>query len=149
MLDIKSFWNYNSCVTNENLIRFGSVLRQQRLSIPLTLQELSARARISASHLGRIERGQRFPSAKILRKLAKPLGFEENEIFTVAGYLSPQTPNMPEETHVYKNGYLDPVVARLLSQEPVDVQRHVISILSILKSLAKNGASTSTGSEQT
>jgi transcriptional regulator with XRE-family HTH domain len=136
-------------VANENLIRFGSVLKQQRLSIPLTLQELAARARISASHLGRIERGQRFPSAKILRKLAKPLGFEENEIFTMAGYLSPHPTTIPEETHIYKNGYLDPVVARLLSQEPVDVQRHVISILSILKSLAKNGTNANHGNEHT
>jgi transcriptional regulator with XRE-family HTH domain len=132
-------------VTNDNLSRFGSVLKQQRLSIPLTLKELSAKTRVSTSHLGRIERGQRFPSAKILRRLAGPLGFEENEIFTVAGYLSPHSPAIAEQSHVNTNGGLDPLAARMLSQEPIEVQRQVISILSILKSLAKNGTNSSPG----
>ena len=66
----------------------GEVIRQQRVMMSLTLQELSAKAGVSASHLGRIERGERFPSARILRRIAQPLGFEENELFTLAGYLS-------------------------------------------------------------
>jgi len=33
---------------------------------------------------------------------------------------------------------LDPYVARVLSQEPIDVQRAVIGILTILKSIAKS-----------
>ncbi len=111
----------------------------------MTLQDLARRAHVSASHLGRIERGQRFPSAKILRRLAGPLGFEENEIFTVAGYLSPHSPAIAEQSHVNTNGGLDPLVARMLSQEPIEVQRQVISILSILKSLAKNGVNSSSG----
>jgi transcriptional regulator with XRE-family HTH domain len=145
LLDNRPLWNYNACVTNDNLSRFGSVLKQQRLSIPLTLKELAAKARISASHLGRIERGQRFPSAKILRRLAGPLGFEENDIFTVAGYLSPHSPTIAEQSHINTNGALDPLVARMLGQEPIEVQRQVISILSILKSLAKNGTNSSSG----
>lgn len=135
-------------MANENLLRFGSVLKQQRLSIPLTLQELSNKAQVSASHLGRIERGQRFPSAKILRRLAGPLGLEENEIFTVAGYLTPQSLNITAPTQFHVNGGLDPVVARMLSQESIEVQRQVISILSILKSLAKNGTDSKPGTEK-
>jgi transcriptional regulator with XRE-family HTH domain len=111
----------------------------------MTLQELAAKASVSASHLGRIERGQRFPSAKILRRLAGPLRLEENEIFTVAGYLSPHSPAIAEQSHINTNGVLDPLVARMLGQEPIEVQRQVISILSILKSLAKNGANSSQG----
>jgi transcriptional regulator with XRE-family HTH domain len=137
-----------ACVANENLLRFGSVLKQQRLSIPLTLQELSGKARVSASHLGRIERGQRFPSAKILRRLAGPLGLEENEIFTVAGYLTPQSQSLTESKPIHANGALDPVVARMLSQETIEVQRQVISILNILKSLAKNGTDSKPGTEK-
>ncbi|GAI09680.1 unnamed protein product, partial [marine sediment metagenome] len=37
----------------------------------------------------------------------------------------------------YGLGRLDPYVGRILSQEPVEVQRTVIGILSILKSIAK------------
>jgi len=104
----------------------------------LTLQELSGRAGVSSSHLGRIERGERFPSAHVLRKIAKPLGFEENELFALAGYLSPCAPSLSEESRPYSGGRLDPYVARVLSQEPVDVQRAIVGILSILKSIAKS-----------
>ena len=106
--------------------------------MPLTLKELATMAGISSSHLGRIERGERFPSARILRKIAKPLGFEEGELFTLAGYLSPQLSTMAEASPGYGGERLDPYVARMLAQEPVDVQRAVIGILTILKSIAKS-----------
>ncbi|MDO8687218.1 MAG: helix-turn-helix transcriptional regulator, partial [Dehalococcoidales bacterium] len=37
----------------------GRIIKQQRLALPLTLQELAAKSAVSASHLGRIERGER------------------------------------------------------------------------------------------
>ena len=108
--------------------------------VPLTLQELAATSGISPSHLGRIERGERFPSAHILRKIAEPLGFEENELFALAGYLSPQTSSIAEPAPAYNGKRLDPYVARMLAQEPVEVQRAVIGILTILKSIARGMA---------
>jgi len=123
---------------NKSLAHIGAIIKQQRISIPLTLQELSARAGVSASHLGRIERGERFPSAHILRKIAEPLGFEENELFTLAGYLSSQSSMVAEKTASYSGSQLDPYVARVLSQEPLDVQRSVIGILTMLRSIAKS-----------
>lgn len=103
----------------------------------LTLGELAGKSGVSASHLGRIERGERFPSGRILRRLAKPLSFEENELFALAGYLSPRDSAVAEESPAYVGARrLDPYVARMLAQEPVDVQRAVIGILSIMKSLA-------------
>ena len=123
--------NYN----NNNL---GRILKQQRLAVPLTLQELASASRVSSSHLGRIERGERFPSARILRKIAKPLGFNEDELFTLAGFLSPQTPGVADERQVsYTHRHLDASVAKMLSEEPVEVQRAVIGILSILKSVSR------------
>jgi transcriptional regulator with XRE-family HTH domain len=116
----------------------GKIIKQQRITIPLTLQELAAKSGVSSSHLGRIERGERFPSAHILQKIAAPLGFEEDELFTLAGYLSPQPHRIAEEDPSYSGGRLDSYVARVLAQEPVDVQRAVIGILTILKSLAKS-----------
>lgn len=112
---------------------FGSILRQTRVMVPLTLRELATMSGVSSSHLGRIERGQRFPSGSVLRKLAKPLGFEEDVLFTLAGYLSPAS----SESQEPGRGRLDPYVAGLLSQEPVEMQRAVIGILSILKSMAQ------------
>jgi len=102
------------------------------------LQELAAKSAVSASHLGRIERGERFPSASILRKIAKPLGFEEEELFTLAGYLSPQPAAIAESYREYGAGKLDPYVGRMLAQEPVEVQRAVLGILTILKAIARS-----------
>lgn len=118
--------------------KLGEIIKQQRVMMSLTLQDLAGKAGVSSSHLGRIERGERFPSAHVLRKIAKPLGFEENELFALAGYLSPRTPSLGEEGLPYGGGRLDPYVARVLSQEPVDVQRAIVGILTILKSMAKS-----------
>jgi len=116
----------------------GKIIKQQRITVPLTLQELTAKSGVSSSHLGRIERGERFPSAHVLRKIARPLGFEEDELLTLAGYLSPQPRRIAEESPSYSGRRVDPYVARVLAQEPVDTQRAVIGILTILKSLAKS-----------
>ncbi|TRZ52031.1 MAG: XRE family transcriptional regulator [Dehalococcoidia bacterium] len=115
----------------------GKIIKRQRLAIPMTLQELTAMSGISPSHLGRIERGERFPSARILHKIAKPLDFEERELFTLAGYLPPQPPSLAEESPGYIGSRVDPYVAKVLAQEPVETQRAVIGILTILKSIAK------------
>jgi len=116
----------------------GKIIKQQRITVPLTLQELAAESGVSSSHLGRIERGERFPSARILRKIAKPLGFGEDELFTLAGFLSPQPSGVAEESGMrYTSRQLDPYVIRMLAEEPPEVQRAVIGILSLLKSVAK------------
>ena len=109
--------------------------------IPLTLDKLAAATGASPSYLGRIERGERFPSARILRKIAKPLGFSEGELFTLADYLSPQSSGMVDgEVQLMR---LDSYVASVLSQEPVEVQRVMLAILSALKGIAKGIASES------
>lgn len=118
--------------------RIGRILKDQRVSRPLTLQQLAAKTRVSASHLGRIERGERFPSAHVLKRMARPLGFDENELFTIAGYLSPQADSKAEAVPSFSGGQLDPYVARMLSQETVEVQRAVVGILTILRSIAGN-----------
>ena len=117
----------------------GAIIKRQRVIVPLTLQELADRSGVSSSHLGRIERGERFPSGRILQKIAKPLGFDENELFMLAGYLSHGAPTEAEshKSH-YNNKGLDPYVAKVLAQEPAEIQRAVIGILNILKSLSRN-----------
>ena len=119
---------------NNNL---GKILKQRRVMVPLTLQELAHASGVSASHLGRIERGERCPSAHVLQKIAKPLDFKEGELFALAGYLSPQPSAVVESPG---GGQLDPYVASVLAQKPVNVQRAVISILTILESIARSTA---------
>ena len=128
----------DNTVMDSNRSDFGKMLRQQRLMMSLTLADLANMSGVSSSHIGRIEGGKRFPSARVLQRLAKPLGFEENELFTLAGFLSPQPPSLAEEGPAYTGGRLEPYVARVLSQEPVNVQRAAIGILNILKSLMRS-----------
>lgn len=121
-----------------NKDELGKVIKRQRLAIPMTLRELTTISGISSSHLGRIERGERFPSARVLRKIARPLELEERELFTLAGYLSPPPTSLAEESPSYTGSRVDPYVARVLAQETVEVQRAVIGIISILKSIARS-----------
>ena len=118
----------------------GRIIKQRRTAMGLTLRELATASGLSESHLGRIERGERPPSGYILRRIAKPLAFDEVELFTLAGFLSP----IPTEGAKEKSGEtaprLDPYVAEVLAEEPLEVQRSVIEILTILKSLAKSAA---------
>jgi len=65
----------------------GKMVKRRRLMAGLTLCELSVISGVSASHLGRMERGECFPSTRILLKIAKPLDFGESELFTLVGYL--------------------------------------------------------------
>jgi transcriptional regulator with XRE-family HTH domain len=122
-------------MTAGNRNDLARILRQQRVMRELTLHQLGEMSGVSSSHLGRIERGERFPSAHILRKIAKPLGLAEGELLTLAGYLSPQpSATVESETRL---GRLDPYVATVLSLESVEVQRAVVGILSVLKSIAQ------------
>lgn len=114
----------------------GKLLKQRRISVGLTLRSLATKSEVSSSHLGRIERGERFPSAHVLRRLARPLGFEEQHLFALAGYLPDRVPG---ETVMGDLGQLDPIVARMLAEEPAGIQRSVIVILAVLKSMAAVG----------
>jgi len=116
----------------------GKIIKQQRIAVSLTLRELAEISGVSPSHLGRIERNERFPSAHVLRRIAGPLGFEENELFTLAEYLSPQQAGVAEDAPVYTAGHLDPYVSRMLAQEPPELQRAVVAVLTVLKSIARS-----------
>ncbi len=119
-------------INNNNL---GKILKQRRVMIPLTLLELSAKSGVSTSHLARVERGERFPSAGILRKIAKPLDSGEHELLVLADYLPSQSSNMDDS---FSARQLDPYVAVVLSKEPVEMQRTTVAVLSVLKNMAKS-----------
>jgi transcriptional regulator with XRE-family HTH domain len=136
-------------IMNDYRKNLGKTLKQQRLSANLTLHKLSHASGVSISHLGRIEKGERFPSADILQRVARPLGFSEEELFQLAGYLSP---NFATEASRRPSGAkyeIDPYVAKILSQEPVEVQRAVVGVLTIFKSIAGNLTATKQTSPET
>jgi transcriptional regulator with XRE-family HTH domain len=122
---------------SQNSDNLGEIIRRQRVALPLTQQELASMSGVSPSYLGRIERGDRYPSAGVLRRIAKPLGFGEDELFTLAGYLSPHPSSVAEAGEGYSRSGVDPYVAGMLAREPVDVQRATVAILTILKNVAR------------
>ena len=74
----------------------GTIVRLQRNRLGLTLLDLSKKSGVPVSHLGRIENAQRYPSTTVLRKIAKPLNLDENELFNLAGYLPIEEPKTPD-----------------------------------------------------
>ena len=52
----------------------------------------------------------------------------------LANFLSPQPSNAVESS---SGKQLDPYVASVLSQEPVEIQRAVVTILAVMKNMAK------------
>ncbi len=120
----------------------GLLIKQRRKSLSLSLLKLSKESGVSLGHLARIERGGRFPSALVLRKIAKPLDFDERELMTLAGYL----PRMSKEQNALEGKTserkLDPSVAQILSSEPLEVQRILTVVLSLLRCLARYNTKT-------
>jgi transcriptional regulator with XRE-family HTH domain len=114
--------------------KIGRIIKHQRITLSLTLSDLSIRSGVSASHLGRIEREERFPSARALRKIAIPLGLHENDLFVFAGYLAPRSSDT-DENSAFTNW--DPYAAGVLSDEPAETQRAIIGILAVLKTIAQ------------
>lgn len=129
--------------------------RQQRVMSGLTIVKLSAMSGVSRSHLSRIERGERFPSAQILFKIGNALGFKNKELLMSAGYLNNQSyTNDKGDASGHPGKNLDPYVAAVLSLEPLETQRAVLAISTALKYIAKsiaqdNSKSSIRGTEET
>ena len=121
---------------NDSSQNLNRILKQRRVMLSLTLKELAALSGISQSYLGRIEKGNRFPSAAILKNLAKPLDYAESELLSLAGYLSFPSDNTDDKNSGHFAGQIDRQISILLSNEPIEVQHAIIGILNILKSIA-------------
>lgn len=92
----------------------GRVVRQERQYRNLTIKELGEKAGLSEIYVGEIERGQKYPSAKVLESLAQALGLDiaellelmaeairserEPEYTRVIGFTVPTTSGQPRRT---------------------------------------------------
>ncbi|GHO85009.1 helix-turn-helix domain-containing protein [Dictyobacter formicarum] len=92
----------------------GRVVRQERQYRNLTIKELGEKAGLSEIYVGEIERGQKYPSAKVLESLARALGLDiaellelmaeairserEPEYTRVIGFTVPTTSGQPRRT---------------------------------------------------
>ena len=113
----------------------GKLIKQRREIMSLTLRELATASEVSASHLSRIERGGRLPSVHTLRRIARPLSFKEEELFTLANFMSPVAVEDDVSDKSGNASGLDPYVARILAGEPLEVQYAAVRVIDILKRL--------------
>jgi transcriptional regulator with XRE-family HTH domain len=60
---------------------YGCVIRRERQGRNLTIKELGDKAGLSEIYVGEIERGQKYPSAKVLESIAKALDLDLAEFF--------------------------------------------------------------------
>lgn len=54
-------------------IAFGAAVRERRLRIGISQEELASRAQVERSHMGKIERGEHMPNFILILRLAKAL----------------------------------------------------------------------------
>jgi transcriptional regulator with XRE-family HTH domain len=91
----------------------GKVIRQERQNRRLTIKDLGDKAGLSEIYVGEIERGQKYPSAKVLESIAHALELDLAEFFELVaeeiryqrepqlqmtsaiGFTLPSTPGQP------------------------------------------------------
>ncbi len=96
----------------------GRVIRRERQDRQLTIKELGDKAGLSEIYVGEIERGQKYPSSKVLESLANALDLDMADLLelmadeirgertpqaaNVIGFTLPSTPNQPHRFVVKK-----------------------------------------------
>lgn len=70
----------------------GEYVRQRREEAGLSIRELARRADIDFTHLSRIEKGEKRPTAESLQKIGDALGIDSGELLAYAGI----HPSLPE-----------------------------------------------------
>jgi transcriptional regulator with XRE-family HTH domain len=96
----------------------GKVIRRERQDRQLTIKELGDKAGLSEIYVGEIERGQKYPSSKVLESLAGALDLDiadllefmaeeirferQPETVNTIGFTLPSTPGQPRRLVVKK-----------------------------------------------
>jgi transcriptional regulator with XRE-family HTH domain len=96
----------------------GRIIRRERQVRDLTIKELGEKAGLSEIYVGEIERGQKYPSAKVLESLAEALELEiadlleltaeeirrerEPQMTNAIGFILPVTSGQPRRLAVKK-----------------------------------------------
>jgi transcriptional regulator with XRE-family HTH domain len=59
---------------------FGAVVKEMRLCLGFSQEDLASAARVERSHMGKIERGEHMPNLALILKLAKALEVRPGEL---------------------------------------------------------------------
>ena len=96
----------------------GRVIRRERQERRMTIKELGEKAGLSEIYVGEIERGQKYPSSRVLESIAEALGMDiadllelvaeeiryerEPQQVNAIGFTLPSTPGQPRRLVVRK-----------------------------------------------
>lgn len=96
----------------------GRVIRRERQERHMTIKELGERAGLSEIYVGEIERGQKYPSSRVLESIAQALDMDiadllelvaeeirserEPQQVSAIGFTLPNTPGQPRRLAVRK-----------------------------------------------
>jgi transcriptional regulator with XRE-family HTH domain len=69
---------------------FGCRIRASRLNKQVTLRSFAKRLGVAPSHLSNIENGGVIPDADVIRRIATELEEDVDELFALAGKLTPE-----------------------------------------------------------
>src|SRR5215475_2236125 len=94
----------------------GRVIRRERQDRRLTLKEIADKANLSVVYVGEVERGQKYPSATVLEKLAEALDL------TVADLLE----LVAEEIRAERQPATANPIGFLLPEQPGQARRVVV-----------------------
>lgn len=75
---------------SEVRIRVGQFLKEHRKRKRLTTREVGEYVGVSSNYISVVERGLRWASDGLFSELAKLYGIDEEELFTMAGRVSPK-----------------------------------------------------------
>src|SRR3990167_5390330 len=89
----------------------GQKIRSLRLGKGLSIKKLSTLLKINYTYISHIERGKSIPSEHLLKKIAKKLGADEEELEILSGKIPEDIKKIlyeyPIEAPVLINSYLD------------------------------------------
>lgn len=70
---------------DNDLVRFGSMVRARRIALALSQEALADYAGIDRSHMGKLERGERNVSFLNIVRIAKAMQCKPSDLFIDAG----------------------------------------------------------------
>ena len=94
----------------------GRVIRRERQDRQLTIKELGDKAGLSEIYVGEIERGQKYPSSKVLESLANALDLDIAELLEL----------MAEEIRAERQPQLTSAIGFTLPAKPGQPRRLVV-----------------------
>lgn len=102
---------------------FGKVLKEARLALGFSQQDLARKLGVRASHVGYLEQGRRRPSLILLNALADTLGIDKERLFLLS---HPEAKNLIQDTTRKRTRSRQPNAwQELLADKAVLIRNHV------------------------